>query len=439
MDVEYEQPVAAPFDIEVYISNYSSHTKVDRLLFIAKKCVGTGSELEALKLAADLVKENQDTTCYSQICAAIAGRLGASYEVDCAWVERVDARAAARQEELEQHLHGFKTNLIKESIRMGYNDLGNFFYERGMLQESFKNYLKTRDYCTTPTHVIHMCLSVMKVSLEMGGYSHLGTYLRKAEQLPEDGKDKIVDAKLNCLAGLKELEAKKYKYAARKFVQVDAELGTRYNDVIAPQDVATYGGLCAMASFDRKELKAKVVDNIGFREFLELVPEVRECIYDFYKSQYASCLANLARMKSSLALDLFLHSHVEDLYKHIRQKALIQYTAPFSSVNLTPMAEAFSVCISDLEKELAALIMENQIKARIDSHKKILYAQHANIRKGTFGRALNVSEQYIRETKALLLRSSLMKHELMQKQSYGVGKRGHGNAGHQAGASAPHV
>jgi len=40
------------------------------------------------------------------------------------------------------------------------------------------------------------------------------------------------------------------------------------------QDVATYGALCALASFDRAELKAKVIDNINFRSFLELVPEV---------------------------------------------------------------------------------------------------------------------------------------------------------------------
>lgn len=33
-------------------------------------------------------------------------------------------------------------------------------------------------------------------------------------------------------------------------------------------------------------LQAKVIDNISFRNFLELVPEVRELINDFY-SRYA--------------------------------------------------------------------------------------------------------------------------------------------------------
>ncbi|KAL0913127.1 hypothetical protein M5K25_016561 [Dendrobium thyrsiflorum] len=67
-----------------------------------------------------------------------------------------------------------------------------------------------------------------------------------------------------------------------EFLETGPELGNNYSEVIAPQDVATYGGLCALASFDRTELKNKVIDNISFRNFLELVPEVRELINDFY-------------------------------------------------------------------------------------------------------------------------------------------------------------
>lgn len=36
------------------------------------------------------------------------------------------------------------------------------------------------------------------------------------------------------------------------------------------------------------------------------------------------------------------------------------------------MAEAFNTTVSGLEKELAKLIMENQIQARIDSHNKVI-------------------------------------------------------------------
>lgn len=43
-----------------------------------------------------------------------------------------------------------------------------------------------------------------------------------------------------------------------QFLETGPELGNHYNEVIAPQDVATYGGLCALASFDRTELKVSI-------------------------------------------------------------------------------------------------------------------------------------------------------------------------------------
>lgn len=109
----------------------------------------------------------------------------------------------------------FQTNLIKESIRMGYNDFGDFYYSHGLLGDAFKSYVRTRDYCTTSKHIIHMCLSTILVSIEMGQFSHVSSYVNKAEQAT-DALDPIITSKLRCAAGLANLEAKKYKLAARK-------------------------------------------------------------------------------------------------------------------------------------------------------------------------------------------------------------------------------
>lgn len=43
------------------------------------------------------------------------------------------------------------------------------------------------------------------------------------------------------------------------------------------------GGLCALATFDREELKSKVIANLGFKEFLELVPEVSKSLQAIIK------------------------------------------------------------------------------------------------------------------------------------------------------------
>lgn len=62
--------------------------------------------------------------------------------------------------------------------------------------------------------------------------------------------------------------------AARKFVEVAPELGSSFDGVVSPEDIAVYGGLCALATFNREEMKRKVLDNSSFKNFLDLVPQV---------------------------------------------------------------------------------------------------------------------------------------------------------------------
>lgn len=401
-------------DVEGYASLYSGRTKICRLLFVADRCGGgdhqEATQLEALRMAYDEIKKGEDSHLHRDVAAKIAGRLGPDYCLDLAWSDAVDRRAEQRKEKLENELNGYRTNLIKESIRMGYNDFGDFYFAHGQLGDAFKSYVRTRDYCTTSKHIIQMCLNVILVSIELGQFMHVSNYVGKAEQT-SDTLDPVTVAKLKCASGLAQLEAKKYKLAARKFLETGPELGNNYTEVIAQQDVATYGGLCALASFDRMELKNKVIDNINFRNFLELVPEVRELIHDFYTSHYASCLEYLDNLKPNLLLDIHLHDHVETLYTQIRHKAIIQYTHPFISVDLNTMAGAFKTSVAGLEKELEALITENQIQARIDSHNKILYARHADQRNATFQRALQTGVEFDRDVRAMLLRANLMKYE----------------------------
>ncbi|KAK2983978.1 hypothetical protein RJ640_027303 [Escallonia rubra] len=365
-------------DVEAYAALYSGRTKVVRLLFIAERCGGGAMELEALRMAYDEIKKGENTQLFREVVQRIDGRLGPEYGPDPAWAEAVDRRAEQRKEKLENELNAYRTNLIKESIRMGYNDFGDFYYVHGLLGDAFKNYVRTRDYCTTGKHITHMCLNAILVSIEMGQFTHVSSYVSKAEQNSQnsDSLDTITAAKLRCAAGIAYLEAKKYKLAARK---------------------------------------NKVIDNINFRNFLELVPEVRELIHDFYSSHYASCLDYLGSLKANLLLDIHLHDHVETLYEQIRSKALIQYTHPFLSVDLHMMANAFKTTVAGLEKELEALITDNQIQARIDSHNKILYARHADQRNATFQRVLQTGDEFDRDVRAMLLRANLIKHDYNQK------------------------
>jgi len=51
------------------------------------------------------------------------------------------------------------------------------------------------------------------------------------------------------------------------------------------------------------------------------------------------------------------------------------------------------------------------LQARIDSHNKVLYARHADLRNATFQRALENGRDFDRDLQCMFLRSCLLKYE----------------------------
>ncbi|KAF9103669.1 hypothetical protein BGX29_003086 [Mortierella sp. GBA35] len=427
-------------DLDAYIATYKGHSKVNRLEFIADRCPSL--QVDALKLAITELR-NTNTLNVSRYLNLVrklneAVKFGAPggssvssdlLNVDKAWADSQMLKAKQQTDQLEGELKNYKRNSIKESIRMGNMELGHHYYACGDLTSAHRSYSRTRDYCTTSKHIIELCMNVIKASIELGNFPHVLTYVVKAESTPEVAQDKeLTKAKLKAASGLANLDLSKYPAAARDFLSIGEELvGNQYGDVISANDIAVYGGLCALASFNRTELKRLVIDNVGFRQYLELEPHIRDLIQGFYNSNYALCLDIMDKWKNDYLLDLHLHSHIEALYMNIRKKALVQFTSPFLTVDLTKMAKSFSTTVPALEKELVSLIIGGQIEARIDSQQKILWAKQTNKRSAIFERTTAMGQDYERESKALVLRIQMMNHGLVVKAP--AGERGGPNDG----------
>jgi len=273
-----------------------------------------------------------------------------------------------------------------------------------------------------------MCLHVIEVSLHLGNFAHVLNYVAKAEQTQGVSEKPGVVAVLKAVAGLAQIENRKYKAAAKKFLETPwaAQHVLLGGEVLCAHDIAVYGALCALAEFSRPELKHEVLENSGFKSYLALVPHVHQILVDFYDSKYASCLRSLAALKNDLALDLHLHDHVAALYDKVRSKALVQYFSPYVAVDLNKMASAFQTSVTELEKELAKLIADGVIAARIDSHNKRLVAQHTDERASTFNHTLGMGDELQSSTRAMLLRVNLVKANMIVKPAKGGALPGQG-------------
>ena len=94
----------------------------------------------------------------------------------------------------------------------------------------FRCYSRARDYCTSGRHVVNMCVNVIRVCVYLQNWSHVISYVNKATATPDfsDGNLKNHDhqtllTRLHCSYGLAELAMRKYKSAAKRFLDANLD------------------------------------------------------------------------------------------------------------------------------------------------------------------------------------------------------------------------
>jgi len=408
-------------DLESHISHYHGLPKIYRLEFIADHC--RSLRVEALSLAIDYIKKN---TCnvkdyerlFKKLQEAIDEEHGnhmiaghsAAHQPDRAWIDTKIKQAALRSDRLDNELKNFRQNSMKENIRRAQDDLGDHYLDCGELEHAYNAYTKSRDLAASHRSQINQCLNIIRVSILLQRWSAVSNHVLRAESQPSNDSQThpTVPTKLNCAAGLYELNSKRYKKAARHFLNTNFDHFDTHLGILAPINIAVYGSLCALATFTRHELATQLINSASFKQFSELDPQLRDAVAKFYESKYASCLSILQEIKNVLLLDMYLAPHVERLYRAIRNKALVQYFEPFSSASMQKMATAFNTTVDELEKEVINLIYDGHIKARIDSYRKILFAKNIDARSQTFEKAIKMGKLWQRQTQTLISRTAIL-------------------------------
>ncbi|KAF7495673.1 COP9 signalosome complex subunit 1 [Sarcoptes scabiei] len=411
---------SCPFEVESYISQFSGHGKLIRLLYIIDHCPPL--QIDALEQAIKHVKETTyNTNLYiklmEKLCDIVQNDENSfshiSREIDKAWVEKQANLSQVIFEKLDTDLKNYKTNSIKESIRRGHDDLGAHHVLCGDLQSALKCYTRSRDYCMGDQNLFNICMNVLKINIYLMNWPHVHSYVQKAENA-EFSSNEADKSKIHCIAGLYYLVNKQYRNAAERFIKANFDsLGHRFTEIMSLNSIAIYGGLCALATFNRDELRRKLISCSNFKMFLELEPQLREAINKFLESKYPDCLKLLNESKDAFMLDIYLAAHVKSLFSMIRNRALIQYFSPYLSADLHLMASAFNTTVSGIENELTNLILKGQIQARIDSHNKILYAQKTDPRLLTFKMVLEKGREFEMKTKSIILRTACARNGLI--------------------------
>ncbi|KAI0512748.1 26S proteasome subunit RPN7-domain-containing protein [Xylaria bambusicola] len=425
------------FDLELYISNYRGRTRFDRLLLIGQCSVPLG--LDALKAAVAEAKKGKDVQRYRDAweCIRMAAPDEPEAQLDEAWVNNTGKLNRNLTHQLEAELKGYKNNLIKESIRIGHRDLGEHLEDMGNLNGAIDAYLKMRSEASATAHVIDTNKHIISVLLQKRDWSGILGYANKLVN-PGSLTEEITAHQpyQKMVAGLAYLGSEKYDEAAKCFLDAgDPIICQRSNDVASSNDIATYGGLLALASMGRDELQEKVLDNSSFRNYLELEPQLRKAISMFVNCRYSACLQILERYRADYLLDIYLQSHVPKIFSMIRKKCIVQYLVPFSCVTLANLNAVFAKPGESLEAELISMIKSGALSARINTIDKVLVTVSSEPRVAMQMNALQTVRDYHKEALEQIRRMNIAQAELEVKGPVRKGVSGSAGSGSLPGIS----
>lgn len=315
---------------------------------------------------------------------------------------------------------------------MGNEDLGSHYYRIGDLVNASKAYSRMRDYCTTPAHIASTAFRIIAVAIEQRNWMAVQSQVLKIQnlQMKQDDSSRY-QILVHPTTGLQRMCNGEFRDAANHFLQTDPTVGDQFNSTMSANDVAVYGGLCALASMSRSELQTKVLENVSFRNFLELEPHIRRAISFFVACKYAQCLEILESYRNDYLLDLYLQPHVGRIYRRIREKSIVQYFEPFGSVKLDNMEQVFgqtalksasaganngtNTISMALMDEIVSLIETEKLDARLDIEKNLLVARQPDVRAETYREAEEMLDKFSKDAYLKLMRINMLNAGLETK------------------------
>jgi len=411
------------FDLKNYIKDYRGNTKIKRLVFIGCRCPEV--RLAAFRSAITELKKSRDIELYTETVAQareyLGEKLGEEWGFDKAWVEKkrneFNAKERGLADKIDTHRRDEDSH---EEILAAYKALIAFLQESGHFREALIKIRDSQDFARTPTQKLYTRLAEVEnaVQLDLNNsriMMHVSYPKWTADLTREFGSLKSVQAKIHVINGLYSLQRGEFENAAHRFKLVSFDLNCP--TVISKRDVAIYGTLCAMASFQRAQLQINLLKSGEFKKFMSLVPGLIDMVQDFVRCKFRKAFEFLERLKLDIQLDFHMAKHQEKIYEKIHELAVVQYFAPFSHARISRMAEVFGVTQNEMEGTLVTLIGRGAVSARIDNFNKVVIAKHFNARTETYKKSLEAGTSYVRDLKTLLMRMSLHANDFSIKHS----------------------
>eukprot|EP00658_Telonema_sp_P-2_P018369 TRINITY_DN17202_c0_g1_i2.p1 TRINITY_DN17202_c0_g1~~TRINITY_DN17202_c0_g1_i2.p1 ORF type:complete len:377 (+),score=97.88 TRINITY_DN17202_c0_g1_i2:195-1325(+) len=333
----------SPISMELreYAARYAGHAKVSRMIHLANNFEELRTE--AAQLAASALLEGCDVARYERLCND--QRFG--LVPDTEWLERTRKQSDVLQGKMEARLADAKASNVPQKIMEGLVALGDFWFERGVFDGAENKgaracYMQARDYSTTSCQSQEWCVKLTRSYTMMAEddprhfqralnfASQAKTRAREAGSVDMEEEFHVVQVLFHLhnlktpgsKSGVKRQQSaqKILGYVGHGLVELNFNKFTKLeHPVICVQDVALLGGLSALMSFSRKDLKTLVMENQNFQRFLGRAPKVQAVVGHFFNRRYVELFKLLQELSTTwIAYDMYIAPHSQTFYDGIR-------------------------------------------------------------------------------------------------------------------------
>lgn len=357
------------------------------------------------------------------------------------YIQTTEANSSNQLRTLKANLSNSEAHLSKDSIRNCYLALAKFYHSRGMSEDAIRFYQRAKEYCSNGNRTggsvsgtsasastsisgsnpaSDIILSLAECGLETQDKNYDKMVVNLYELKDSNPNDVIYNSKLKCARGIAHLNQGEYYLAALTFLSIKhVKFTNQFHSVLSAEDIALYGGLLGLITLDRSKIES-MIQIEAWRERLELHPSLLEGIQCYMKAEYGKCLQLMQSIRDAMELDMFLYPHVDTLWNMMREKCIVQYFQPYSSVSLVNMKESFGFDDVDEVEDIVASLIESKriVGARIDGVNRTLTTMSAKgleqrKRKMMMRKVGMMGDRLIDEVEGMILRMSCIENDVV--------------------------
>lgn len=229
-------------------------------------------------------------------------------------------------------------------------DIANF--------EKLASELIEKDGCNALKMDILMCK--IRIAIILEDRHSLVRSIEDAQALFDTSSDWDRKNRLKVYFGLFHLIKAEFKTAAGYFSESLASFDAK--ELISFDKLILYLLFSSLITFDRNELKSKIVDNPEVRK----CPELLKLPESMFNCDYPHLFRLLLEFIDLCEEDVFLENFKEYFCKEMKIRAYAQLLLCYQSLNLDKMAQCFNVEASFVEEDLRNFIVEQRINCVID-------------------------------------------------------------------------